>query len=231
MPIVNSSRITPISAATSTVSASRDEAQRVRADQHAGDEEADDRHLPHAPREVGDRGRGDDQRRDLRQEGRDLARGEERRQRPAELVEPVVVDAHVVGELVDHRDADLLDQLVLVLALGAEGEAVDRDDVGEDAGVVAAGGQRDAVVEAEQVGLARCWRPRSARRRCRTPTTARRGWCRGRRRPARRSAPRARPARVLACTVPAPYRPTADHATRAGTGDSRSHKDFLNSWQ
>jgi hypothetical protein len=35
---------------------------------------------------------------------------------PAEFVEPVVVDAEVMCDLVDHGDRDLVDDLVLVLA-------------------------------------------------------------------------------------------------------------------
>ena len=46
---------------------------------------------------------------------------------PAELVEAVVVDAEVVGDLVDHRDAHLLDDLVLGDAHGHDRLAVDRD--------------------------------------------------------------------------------------------------------
>jgi hypothetical protein len=32
---------------------------------------------------------------------------------PAQLVQPLVIDAEVVGNLVDHRDGDLVDDLLL----------------------------------------------------------------------------------------------------------------------
>ena len=38
---------------------------------------------------------------------------------PAEFVQPVVVDAEVVRDLVDHRDRDLVDDLVLGVATRA----------------------------------------------------------------------------------------------------------------
>src|SRR5215218_10317712 len=77
-----------------------------------------------------------------------------RRLSPAELVQPVVVDAEVVRDLVDDGDRHLLDHLVLGLADVADGLAVDHDPVGQGAAVLpAAVGQRIALVEAEQVRL------------------------------------------------------------------------------
>ena len=61
MPIVNNSRMTPISAAWLTSSGSFDEPQRVRTDDDAGQEEADDRHETDAVREVRDDRRRHDQ--------------------------------------------------------------------------------------------------------------------------------------------------------------------------
>src|SRR3954465_723895 len=73
---------------------------------------------------------------------------------PAEFVEPGVVDAEVVRDLVDDGDRDLLDHLVLALADVADGLAVDHDPVRQRAAVLpAAVGQRVPLVEAQQVGL------------------------------------------------------------------------------
>lgn len=54
---------------------------------------------------------------------------------PAELVELVVVEAEVVGDLVDHRGADLLDDLFAGVAEAEGRAAVDEDPVRQDAGV------------------------------------------------------------------------------------------------
>ncbi len=59
MPMVKSSRITPISAAAFTSSGSDDEAERVGPDDDAGEQEADDRHEAEAVADVGDRRRRD----------------------------------------------------------------------------------------------------------------------------------------------------------------------------
>ena len=48
---------------------------------------------------------------------------------PAEFVQAVVVDAEVVGDLVDDRDRHLVDHLVVVLADVEQRIAVDRDRV------------------------------------------------------------------------------------------------------
>ena len=87
----------------------------------------------------------------------------------AEVVQPVVVDAEVVGDLVHDGDADLLDDLVLGLAHRQRGVAEDRDPVRAPPSVAAVAlGERDAVVEPEQVGVVgRRRRPRPARRSCR----------------------------------------------------------------
>jgi hypothetical protein len=59
-----------------------------------------------------------------------------------------------VGELVENRDPDLALELVGVRKRLLERDPVDRDPVGELARVArAALGQRDAVVEPEQVGV------------------------------------------------------------------------------
>src|SRR5690606_16818483 len=71
---------------------------------------------------------------------------------PAELVQLVVVDADVVCELVDDRDRDLVDQLVLVVAHVAQRQAVQRDRVGQHAAVVLpALGGGDTLVQPQQV--------------------------------------------------------------------------------
>jgi hypothetical protein len=49
---------------------------------------------------------------------------------PAEFVQPLVVDPEVVGDFVDHRDRNLVDHLVLVLAHVEQRLAVDGDGVG-----------------------------------------------------------------------------------------------------
>jgi hypothetical protein len=49
---------------------------------------------------------------------------------PAEFVQAVVVDAEVVGDLVDDGDGDLVDDLVLRLADIKQGIAINRDRVG-----------------------------------------------------------------------------------------------------
>src|SRR5688500_17098061 len=51
---------------------------------------------------------------------------------PAQLLEAVVVDAEVVRDLVDHGDADLADDVLLVLGHGAQGPAVQGHAVGHD---------------------------------------------------------------------------------------------------
>ena len=72
-----------------------------------------------------------------------------------ELVQPVVVDAEVVRDLVHHRDRDLLDDVGAVVADGQGGQPEDRDAVGQRPGgpEVAALGQRGALVQPEQLGL------------------------------------------------------------------------------
>src|ERR1700749_2376375 len=75
---------------------------------------------------------------------------------PAELGEPVVVDAEMVGDLVDDGAADLARDLVFRAADDADRQAVDRDAVGQHPGVLGgAAGERDTLVEPEQPGRAR----------------------------------------------------------------------------
>src|SRR6185312_12891606 len=72
---------------------------------------------------------------------------------PAEFGEAIVVDAEVVGDLVHDRPADLVGDLLLGTADGADLQAVDGDPVGQHPGVVrGAVGERDALVEPEQAG-------------------------------------------------------------------------------
>ena len=52
------------------------------------------------------------------------------RLRPAELVQPIVVDPEVVRDFVDHRDRHLLDDFLLGLAELQQRGAVDGDGVG-----------------------------------------------------------------------------------------------------
>src|SRR5687767_5934672 len=73
----------------------------------------------------------------------------------AELCDPVLVEPEVVRELVQNRDADLLAQVVRVREALLERDPVDRDLVGELTGHVAALRERNAVVEAEEVGVVR----------------------------------------------------------------------------
>src|SRR2546421_317426 len=56
--------------------------------------------------------------------------------RPAQVAQPVVVDAEVVADLVDHRDPDLVGEVGLVARPLAQRSAEDRDLVRHDAGVV-----------------------------------------------------------------------------------------------
>src|SRR3954454_81467 len=71
---------------------------------------------------------------------------------PAELVQPLVVDAEVVGDLVDHRHRHLLDHLLGGRADVADGRAVDHDPVGQRAAVLpAALGECVPLVQAQQL--------------------------------------------------------------------------------
>jgi hypothetical protein len=54
---------------------------------------------------------------------------------PAEFVQPLVVDAEVVCDLVDDRDRDLVDNLLFVLADVEQRVAVDGDGVGQRPGI------------------------------------------------------------------------------------------------
>ena len=49
---------------------------------------------------------------------------------PAEFVQPLVIDAEVMGDLVDDRDRDFVDHLGLGLAEVQKGRAIDGDRVG-----------------------------------------------------------------------------------------------------
>ena len=76
MPMVKSSRITPISAAAFTSAGSDDQAERVRTDHDPREQEADDRDQADAVADVGDGRRRDDQRDRLDQERRGDGGGE-----------------------------------------------------------------------------------------------------------------------------------------------------------
>jgi hypothetical protein len=52
---------------------------------------------------------------------------------PAEFCEPVVVNTEMVGDLMDDGTADLVRDLLLGLADGADRRAIDGNPVGEDA--------------------------------------------------------------------------------------------------
>ena len=68
------------------------------------------------------------------------------RSSPAEFVQAVVVDAEVVGDLVDDGDGHLVDDLLLGLADVQQGLAIDRDRVGQRTRVGGVAlGQRDAL--------------------------------------------------------------------------------------
>lgn len=69
---------------------------------------------------------------------------------PPVRVQPVVTDAEVVGDLVDHRHRDLVHDLLAGAAHRQNGVAVDGDGVGQEAAVlVVAHRQRHPVIEAE----------------------------------------------------------------------------------
>ena len=68
-------------------------------------------------------------------------------------MEPVVVDAEVMAELVDDGDRDLLDELLPGIDDILQRQAVDRDFVRQCAGVFAGPlGERDPLVEAQDAG-------------------------------------------------------------------------------
>ena len=97
----------------------------------------------------------------LRSVERTIWRRRDRDQAQPELVQPVVVDAEVMGHLVDHRHSDLLDDLGLARGHAADRQPVDRDAIrhrqragGVSVHVVAAR-ERHALVEPEQVAGAR----------------------------------------------------------------------------
>jgi circadian clock protein KaiC len=74
---------------------------------------------------------------------------------PAELVQPGVVDAEMMADLVHDGPAHLLDDLRLGAAYRADREPVDGDPVGQHAGVVRrAAGERHSLIETEQAGRA-----------------------------------------------------------------------------
>src|SRR6476469_3652848 len=73
---------------------------------------------------------------------------------PAELVQPSVINTEVVGNLMNDRDRDLLDHVLLVVADVEDRLAIDGDPVRQHAAVVGrALRQRHAVVEPEQRGV------------------------------------------------------------------------------
>jgi hypothetical protein len=65
---------------------------------------------------------------------------------PAEFAEPVVVNAEMVGDLVDDGTADLVVDLLLGAADGADRRPADGDLVGQDPRVLrCAAGERDGM--------------------------------------------------------------------------------------
>src|SRR5271169_1898995 len=75
---------------------------------------------------------------------------------PAEFAEPVVVNAEMVGDLVDDGAADLVVDLLLGPADRADRLAVDGDAVGQHPRVLRrAAGKRDALVQPEQAAWPR----------------------------------------------------------------------------
>lgn len=68
-------------------------------------------------------------------------------------MEPLVGDAEVMRDLMDHGVPDGLDDVIEIAAARSDRQPVDRDAVGQEAGIAAGPlGQRHAVVEPEQVG-------------------------------------------------------------------------------
>lgn len=86
----------------------------------------------------------------------------------ADLVETVIVDAEVVGQLMEDGLADLLPDLGVVGANRFDGALVDRDLIGQDEVVeLAAAGDRDTRIEPEEgVPAPDASGPKLARRRC-----------------------------------------------------------------
>ncbi len=74
--------------------------------------------------------------------------------RPAEFVEPGVVDSEVVAELVKDGLADLCAQLIVGKFEPQVRSVENRDLVGHGAPVVFALGERDALVDPQQVVMA-----------------------------------------------------------------------------
>src|SRR5690606_17765585 len=73
---------------------------------------------------------------------------------PSQLMQPLLVNAEIVRDLVDHGDGDLLDHLLLVLADVQDRLAVDGDRVGKRTAVMTVAlGEGDAPVDAEQARL------------------------------------------------------------------------------
>src|ERR1035438_9618982 len=72
---------------------------------------------------------------------------------PAELLEPVVSYAEMMADLVDDGTAHLVDDLPWGPADSANRPVVDRDPVGQYAGILRrAAGERNSLVEPEQSG-------------------------------------------------------------------------------
>ena len=69
-----------------------------------------------------------------------------------ELREPIFVEPEIVADR-EHGHPDLTLEITWGGKLVLEWKAVDRDRVGQRTGVVAALGQRDSLVEAEQIGI------------------------------------------------------------------------------
>src|SRR5436309_5567985 len=74
----------------------------------------------------------------------------------SELVEPLLVEAEIVGQLVQNGDADLRLELRRVVERLDERQPEDADPVGKLAGPVAPFGERHPLVEAEESGSSGC---------------------------------------------------------------------------
>ena len=107
---------------------------------------------------------------------------------PTQFVQPVVVDAEVMGDLVDHRDRDLLDDLSSSLADLEQRVAVDRDGVGQRPRRTTSRARSTPCPDTGRAGrVPRDCGPRRGRRRCRSPPRARVESGRVRRTPARQT--------------------------------------------
>lgn len=91
----------------------------------------------------------------VRCRGRERAAGQSSaRSGPAEFVEALVVDSEVVGDFVDHGDADFFDDVFFGFADREDFPPVDEDLVWQHSAVaVAPFGERHSFVQAKQPGF------------------------------------------------------------------------------